>query len=138
MSETAKYNAAFRVAQEMANNMKSMKHHEYEMHLNKLLQHSDLILKRVDFEFLIKDNESNDKTLIPEVEEVDEINENNEINDPDDPAHSSQSSIESNATSTSSVTKFNLSSKRSIKGLRLFESFNTNFKSNVGLIKYYN
>jgi hypothetical protein len=122
MSEKAKYNAAFRIAQELVNNMKRMKQNDFENHLKKLMQHSDLISKRVDYVILPIDseNDKNDKSFVHGdnlTVESRQFGDNNDESNNSLSSQTSQFSIESTTSTQSSKSSFNLNEKRIVNGI---------------------
>jgi hypothetical protein len=122
MTEKAKYSAAFRIAQELVNNMKRMKQIDFENHLKNEMHLSDLIAKRVDYVVLPieSENDKNDKTLVHGDNLTDEIRQSGDIDDELNNSLSSQASqlsVESTTSTQSSKDTFNLNEKRIVNGI---------------------
>lgn len=131
MDQKAKYSAAFRLGQEIANSLKSMKQQDFERYLSKLLKAKEFIDNKVDFNVVavmeeissgpndgvegVNNSTLVDSTLVQETQTVQAVQtlscSNNEIQDAGNTADaddaeiipSSQTSQISNASNYSSI-----------------------------------
>ena len=114
MTQTAKYNAAFRIAQELCNSLKYLHQTNFEKKLSQLMKMNQLIKKDIDFDFNINDNEI-DTDFISTINNSESlINQQVHVDEEEEPISSSQSSIVS---TNSSDFNYNVGEKIIAKGV---------------------